>query len=188
LRVWTIQPLETWERLQTRGRLYADGWRIPLEFRPASRWMHRQMQAHVPGFGGRYPWWGWARPKPDLRHAGHLPHGASGVRLGLELPDEEVLLSDFDAWHVVLNRGYLALSEADFDDFYRRFEMAVSDPRAWPPLEPWHTAIVSSWERIFDLDALASDPDWCGPAIHVQATFECLRLRDVRHAFRFVAR
>ncbi len=186
--MWTIQSVETWERLQTSERLYADGRRIPPEFRFAYRWMRQQMRSRIPGYGGRYPWWGWARPKPDLRRAGHLPRGTSGVRLELELSDEEVLLSDFDAWHVVLNRGYLALNEAEFDDFYRRFEAAVPNPHAWPPPEPWHTTIISSWERIFDLDALTTDPDWYGPVTYIQVTFECLRLEDVRHVDYFVAR
>jgi len=112
--VWTIQSVETWERLQTSGWLYADGRRIPPEFRFAYRWMRQQMRSRIPSYGGRYPWWGWARPKPDLRRAGHLPRGTRGVRLELELSDEEVLPSDpstgsghrFDAWHVVLNRDY----------------------------------------------------------------------------------
>ena len=56
--------------------------------------MRQQMQSRIPGYGSRYPWWGWARPKPDLRRAGHLPRGIRGVRLGLELADEEVLPSD----------------------------------------------------------------------------------------------
>jgi hypothetical protein len=56
------------------------------------------------------------------------------------------------------------------------------------PPEPWHTAIVSSWERIFNLDGLATDPDWWGPVAHVQVTFEYLRLKDVRHVDCFVAR
>lgn len=85
-------------------------------------------------------------------------------------------------------RGYLALNEAEFDDFYRRFEAAVPKPHAWPPPEPWHTTIVSSWERIFDLDALATSPDWWGPVTYIQVTFECLRLEDVRHVDYFVAR
>jgi hypothetical protein len=108
--VWTIQPVETWERLQTSGRLYTDGRRIPSELRFAYRWMRQQMQSRISGYGGRYPWWGWAYPKPDLRRAGHLPRSTRGVRLELELLDEEALVSDFNAWHAVLNRGYLALT------------------------------------------------------------------------------
>ena len=186
--MWTIQPVETWERLQTSGCLYTDGRRIPSELRFAYRWMRQQMRSRIPGYGGRYPWWGWAHPKPDLRRAGHLPRSTRGVRLELELLDEEALVSDFNAWHAVLNRGYLALDETEFDDFYQHFDAVVPDPHAWPPPEPWHAAIVSSWERIFNLDRLAADPDWWGPVTHVQVTFECLRLEDVRHVDCFVAR
>ncbi len=186
--MWTIQPVETWERLQTSGCLYTDGRRIPSELRFAYRWMRQQMRSRIPGYGGRYPWWGWAHPKPDLRRAGHLPRSTRGVRLELELLDEEALVSDFNAWHAVLNRGYLALDETEFDDFYQHFDVVVPDPHAWPPPEPWHAAIVSRWERIFDLDRLAADPDWWGPGAYVQVTFECLRLEDARHVDCFVAR
>jgi len=188
LRVWTIQPFEVWERLQMSGLLYADGRHIPPELRFAYQWMRDQMVKRIAGYSGRYPWWGWAHPKPDLRCAGHLPRGTRGVRLELELHDQEVLLSDFDAWHFVLNQGYLALNEAEFEDFYRRFDAVVADPHAWPPPKSWHTAIVASWGRIFDLDALATNPDWSGPEGYIQATFECLRLEDVRHVTYFVAR
>ena len=150
--------------------------------------MRRQMQLRILGYSGRYPWWGWARPKPDLRRTGHLPQGTRGVRLELELADDQVLLSDFDAWHVVLNRGYLALNEAEFDDFYRRFDESVPDPHAWPLPEPWHTLIVSSWERIFDLETQAAASDWWGAVTHIQVTFECLQLRNVQHIACFVAR
>jgi len=117
--VWTIQPVETWERLQTSGRLYTDGRRTPPELRFAYRRMRQQMQSRIPGYGGRYPWWGWAYPKPDrpaersrrsLRRTDHLPRSTRGVRLELEVPDEEALTSDFDAWHAVLN-----LSDYDRD-------------------------------------------------------------------------
>lgn len=188
MRVWTIQPLEAWERLQASRALYADGRRIWPEFRCAFQWMREQILQRIPGYAGRYPWWAWAHPRPDLRRAGYLPRSTRGVRLELELPGREVLLSSFDAWHIVLNQGYLALDEAEFDDFYRRFEAEVAEPHIWPPPEPWHTAIVASWERIFDLEALAANSNWNGPVSHVQAAFERLRLQDVRHVTCFVAR
>lgn len=109
------------------------------------------------------------------------------MRLELELDPVEVLLSDFDAWHAVLNRGYLALSEEEDEAWYQRFEAAVPDRWAWPLPEPWHSDILSSWERIFDLETLAASEYWCGER-YIQATFEALRLADVRKCTPFVAR
>ncbi|MCD5407731.1 DUF3841 domain-containing protein, partial [Candidatus Bipolaricaulota bacterium] len=167
VRVWTIQPVEVLERLEAERVLYADPSRIPEEFRHAYDWMRTQMERRIPGYGGHYPWWGWHSPRPDLRRSGHLPQGTRGVRLELELDPAEMLLSDFDAWHVVLNRGYLALSEDEEEAWYRRFAAAVPDRRAWPLPEPWRSDILSSWERIFDLEALAASGYWSGKR-HIQ--------------------
>ena len=57
------------------------------------------------------PIWVWVRPKPDLRQAGYLQRGRKGVLLELEIDSHRILLSDFDAWHCVLNHWYLALTE-----------------------------------------------------------------------------
>ncbi len=189
MRVWTIQPVEVLERLEAEQVLYADPARIPEEFRHAYDWMRAQMERRIPGYRGHYPWWGWHSPRPDLRRSGHLPRGTRGVRLELELEPAEVLLSDFDAWHAVLNWGYLALSEDEEEVWYRRFEAAVPDRfrRAWPLPEPWWSDILSSWERIFELEALAASGYWRGER-YIQATFEALRLADVRRCTPFVAR
>jgi hypothetical protein len=86
-----------------------------------------------------------------------------------------------------LNRGYLALNEEEDEVWYRRFEAAVSDRWTWPPLEPWYSDILTSWERIFDLEALAASEYWQPEPHYIQATFETLRLADVRRVTFFVA-
>lgn len=187
MRVWTIQPVEVLERVEAEQVLYADPTYILEEFRHAYDWMHVQMERRIPGYQGHYPWWGWHSPRPDLRRSGHLPRGSRGVRLELELDPHEVLLSDFDAWHAVLNQGYLALSEEEDEAWYRQFEAAVPERWAWPLPEPWRSAILFSWERIFDLKVLAASEYWRGEH-YIQATFEALRLADVRKCTPFVAR
>ncbi|MCX6029858.1 MAG: DUF3841 domain-containing protein [Chloroflexi bacterium] len=188
MRIWTIQPVEVLARLEAEQVLYADPAHIWPEFRGAYDWLAGQMQRRIPGYGGGYPWWGWYNPKPDLRGSGHLPRGTRGVRLELELDPAQLLLSDFDAWHIVLNQGYLALTEAEDEAWDARFRAAVPDSRAWPPSEPWHSEILASWERIFDLEALAASEYWGAGARYVQTTFETLRLADVRERIFFVAR
>jgi hypothetical protein len=188
MRVWTIQPVEVLARLEEKQVLHVDPAHIPKEFRHAYDWMRTQMARRIPGCRGHYPWWGWHSPRPDLRCSGHLPRGNRGVRLELELDPAEVLLSDFDAWHVVLNRGYLALSEKEEEAWYQHFEESVPDRWAWPLPEPWHSDILSSWERIFDLEALATSKYWQAGLHYIQATFETLRLADVCHVTSFVAR
>jgi hypothetical protein len=188
MRVWTIQPMEVMAQLKKKRILYANSSYIPREFCDAYDWMRAQMKRRISSYSGHYPWWGWHSPRPDLRRSGHLPRGTQGVRLELELEPAEVLLSDFDAWHAVLNRGYLGLSEAEDDAWYERFEAAVPNRWAWPPPEPWYSDILTSWERIFDLETLAVSEYWQSEPRYIQATFEALRLVDVRKCTPFVAR
>ena len=56
--------------------------------------------------------------KPDLRYAGKLDKGVQGVLLEVTLDLEQVLISDFMAWHCVLNDGYLAFTEEENESFY----------------------------------------------------------------------
>ncbi len=188
MRIWTIQPVEVLACLEAEQVLYTDPEYIWPEFRDAYDWLAGQMRQRIPGYGGGYSWWGWRSPKPDLRRSGHLPRGTRGVRLELELDLAQVLLSGFDAWHIVLSRGYLALTEAEDEAWDERFRAAVPDSSVWPAPEPWHSEILASWERIFDLEALAASEYWGTERRYVQATFETLRLADVRRSTLFVAR
>src|ERR1051326_8759863 len=124
--VWTIQADYVWEMLQRDGILYGpetvDDW---LFWRTAYDWMVEQMERRIgPGpKPGAYPLWAWyqwdgaARRRPDLRSALHVPGGTKAVRIEFDIAEEQILLSDFSAWHVPLNYGYLALNEAEAEAF-----------------------------------------------------------------------
>jgi len=188
MRIWTIQPVKVLTRLDAKRVLYVAPARVPGEFRHAYDWMRQQMKKRIPGYKGRYPWWGWYSPCPDLRCSGHLPKGTRGARLELDLDPDKALLSDFDAWHAVLNRAYLALSEEEDEAWYQALPRSPASLRDWPLPEPWQSEMLASWERIFDLNALAAS-DWSGTGPrHIQVTFETLRLADVRRCKPFLAR
>jgi len=99
------------------------------------------------------------------------------VRIEVEIPADQVLLSAYGAWHYVLNRWYLphavepAAYEAEGDDWRSRLEQAGVAAR-WPYPEPWHSEVVASWQRIFDVDELRATNT-------IQGCFEKLRLCDV---------
>jgi hypothetical protein len=111
VRLWTLQPILVWEELRQHGILYVEPIRIPEmtgdEWEPYD-WLREQMALRVPGYGGRYPWWGYDY-KLDLRtqrYASGNP-GERYVRLELAVPQQQVLFSAYGAWHCVLNRWYL---------------------------------------------------------------------------------
>ena len=191
--LWTIQDMAAWERLQKKGGLRADGRRAQAYHRHAYRWMAEQMRLRLPHPHARFPLWGWYRwqgiqqARPDLRASGHLEKGMAGVRIEFEVPEDRVLLSDFDAWHCVLNRCFLSLREEEEETFAENLKRA-GVRWGWPYPEPFHSRIVSSWERIFNLEAGA--PEWWGPLSErsVQATFWELGLSQVRRVDRFTAK
>jgi hypothetical protein len=155
--------------------------------------MSDQMRLRLPPHRASFPLWGWYRwqglkqCRPDLRASGHLTKGATGVRIEFELPEESVLLSDFSGWHCVLNRCFLSINEQEFEALAVELERAGVKWR-WPFPEPFHGRVVSSWQRIFDLEA--GDAQWCAPLSQrsIQATFWELTIPQMRRADIFRAR
>ena len=110
MRLWTIQTKDTWARAEESGVLKCNELHIDADkeidswLRPAYDWMVRQLEQRVKNYPrNKYPIWAWYHPKPDLRRSGHLPRGTSGVRVEFLVSSDRVLLSDFEAWHAVLN-------------------------------------------------------------------------------------
>lgn len=97
--------------------------------------------------------------------------------LELELPDSQVLLSDQENWHAVLNQWYMgdATNEAEM-----AAEWAWLDALA---AEEALTMKQKSWTKIFDVTPF--EDEWQRRGCYVQATFWELRLADVRAVRRF---
>jgi len=163
MRLWTIQTKEIWARAEESGELefnelhIDDDKAIDRWLRPAYDWMVGQLERRLKNYPhNEYPIWAWYHPKPDLRRSGHLPRGTSGVRVEFIVSSNRVLISDFEAWHAVLNCWYLSLSEGESDNWDNRCERAGIQIgwENWPPPSPLKEEIMRSWERIFDLELL----------------------------------
>lgn len=105
------------------------------EFLEAYGWMMEQMVKRLPDFSGYYPIWAWPK-RPDLRSYGQDFSQGSHVLLTLEVPEDRVLLSDFNGWHFILNGRFLALTEMEDEEREK--------------LPPTSEEIRQSWEYIFD--------------------------------------
>jgi hypothetical protein len=172
-----------------------------IEWRTAYDWMVEQMERRIgprPG-PGIYPLWAWyqwdgeTRRRPDLRHAGHIPGGTKGVRIEFEIAAEQILLSDFSAWHVPLNYGYLALDEAEYVAFFAELAQLGLDRQPGEHIaDPaYHARILKSWERIFDVDQVDPNEWWTGPTRAekaIQGTFWSLSMAQVRRVTPFIGR
>ncbi len=185
MRVWMIAEAALYTRLKTENIVYVDPALAMEDFEDAYAWMRSQMALRLPHYEGHWRWWAWVHPpcghiRPDLRarqpyHNG-WPTGTACVRMGLDVPDTELLLSDFDMWHAALNNSPLVSSDEEWD--------AIEDL----PEPERQSAKEAAWPRMFALDE-PPDPFWDGTRTQrvVQACFEALRLPDVREVTVFRA-
>jgi len=193
--LWTIQRPPAWREMQMTGYIRGSAERVPPEWIHAYDWMRGQMTRRIgppPEPDGQPVWcWRWYNgqraAKPDLRFSGHLGKGEKGVRIEFECEPGALLLSDFEDWHAVLNRSYLAASPADdnaFDAELKARGLDYGSSLADPEIAG---RIRRSWNRVFALNRHV--PDWKPPPGErfVQACLWEVRLDQVRDTTDFVS-
>lgn len=183
----TVQHWERWEKAKRNGRLVADGRRITHKsFRPSYKWMMAQMKKRIPGYSGRYPVWCYYGHRASyyerMNHYGvKAPHAFIHARV----PASRVLLSDFGAWHCILNRQYLSLNQRED----RAFDKKVGKEYWWYEYlsAKFKKEIEKSWERIFDLKLLDSKASniWFGKVDDIQGVIEYIDLSEVKSVSKF---
>lgn len=145
LSAWIVIEREAWALLQQRGHLNCPSSLAEPDFHAAYAWMVDQMctAGLRPPEKNQTPWWVWVR-----RDRGQLSpylEDLQGVLdpivLALQLPAAEVVLSNFDTWHDVLNEGYIQSSDEDGIEFESLSEPLEIDRR-----------LKASWTEIFQLD------------------------------------
>ena len=166
---WTIQMPIVWQELEQKGSYYArkdivekvlDEDYIPL-FRYGYYFIIEQMEKKdIPRPSpDHYPIWAWAirfpHEKPRKRKVRKkIPRGQERLFLQFTIPDELVLLSDFDRYFFPLNYWYLAKTEEEEQQFLGELEEHNLDFFRQKPLpnDYYHQQVVKSWERIFDIE------------------------------------
>ena len=182
--LWTIQTEAAYEQFRKTGVLRADPEHLLFDgdFRESYAWIAAQMCKRIgpPPDGVAYPVWAWyqwegTRKRRDLRCSGYAKRGTPLVQITFESERKDFLLSDFDAWHSVLNNCYIADNEQEWDAF-----CAEEDRR--------RGEIVPSWEKIFDLTRYT--PDWAPEPEKksVQATLWEIRMSQVKKVEHFLAK
>lgn len=124
------------------------------EFRDAYAWMRSQMlQVGIEQPSEVCtPWWCWIQFGGGYGKPTTEGSGPDCVLLELRIPIDEVLLSDFDLWHFVLNYSYAAFTECEDDAFDARLRSAgITSASCQPYPEPFHLEMELSWRNIFDL-------------------------------------
>jgi hypothetical protein len=198
VRLVTIQTADAYEELRRTGRLEGDASRAEPDFAMAYRWMIEQMNHRLEAPTPSTPVWLWARTSrrglwADVR----APGNHDEVLLEVEVSRHEVLLSDFDGWHNVLNGGLHAPCRHDdcrrrpqacldyINGSYDAFEEAAASQGCASPLWPDLTddlriEVEASWDLIFD------SATW-HPGAAIQATIPFLEAVQVSGAWRLPA-
>lgn len=129
MKVWTFQPKAVYEEIMlngsyscdiTKSRLYSEG----NEFKRAYDWLREKMEEKIEApQASSYPVWVWYKwksrnVKPDLRCAEFKYRSEDEFLIELDIPDKDVLLSDFDDWGTILNDGIISEDEKELDWFY----------------------------------------------------------------------
>lgn len=188
--VWSNQPYQVYEQLMSNGIFTCDPTKSMNiqtdlnfgghDFENAYTWMAHQMGLKVgkPPKGVRHPIWVWykldyAHRRPDFRL---VPDYDDQVCLELEIPESDILLSDFEKWHFVLNDWYLndAVSEKESYAKDQWFEHL--------PQVKQQKVKENSWQQIFDVTPRIGE--WTQNGAFVQGCCWLLKKEYVRHAWR----
>lgn len=161
MRLWTIQGIEIYEQLVKEGVTYCTkpAWGDEDNFVYAYHWMAEQMRKRIgepPIEGIEYPLWAWyqydsAKKNKPPRSPKDVSEGVSAY-MEIEIPEDEVLLSDFDDWHSPLNRGPVR----NWKEIWKKIDL--QDKIAGRSLDfmdypqDLRQEIEDSWEGIFELN------------------------------------
>ncbi|EGK12917.1 hypothetical protein HMPREF9374_1212 [Desmospora sp. 8437] len=162
---YTVHTKEAWIQFQKAGYLTGSREHVRDELLEAYHWMMKQMAKRLPRYEGEYPIWLYTQFPDHYRYT--MEKGLECVLLAVELREEDVLISDFETWHCVLNQWYLLWEDEDEDH---------------PPL-----SMEESWERIFELERLQSDPMWKSSDPMYQGVTGKIPVKQVKSVTDFIA-
>ena len=187
MRLWTIQTPDALETIEKTGRYICDKEKSTYygNCKNAYEWMMYKMESHLilRPEGVESPIWAWHtydwnRGKPDFNNVGRKD--VEYVCIELEVPDNEVLLSDEVMWHCVLN-----------DDYYNP---AVTE-KVWEELEDWYDNLdefmknvvkLESWNSVFNITPF--DNGFASNGQYIQATFWEIRKEYIVSVEKFIAK
>lgn len=188
MKLWTVQPVKVYESILENGYFICDEKYIGEYWKERYNWLVEKMKEKIgtPPKKIKYPIWAWYKyngknHKPDLRVSALGNRGDKMVCIELDIPDNEVVLSDFDAWHSVLNDWYYnvnCISEEIWDNDHEWLDSLTPEEK--------QKAIEKSWNDIFDISEYESD--WCRRGKWVQATFWVLKKEYIKKVQYFTAR
>ena len=185
MRLWTLQGIEIYEQLQHEGVAYCTrpSWADEPRFIRAYHWMAEQMRQRIgepPIKGIEFPMWAWyqynsAKSNKPTRSLHDADDGLSAY-MEIEIPDQDVILSDFNAWHAVLNEGPID----DWKRIFKKIDQLEKEAGRRLFFDDYpldlQKEMEKSWEGVFDLDRWKKEK-YCRHRrnLSIQATFWLLK-------------
>jgi len=186
MRLWTVQPVSALDEIEKTGffrcqreKSFNLAKRDSLE--KPYQWLMARMRERIgpPPEGVAYPVWAWhtwefQRRAPDPDSAAFLKRTEDKALLTLEIPDAQVVLTDFDAWQLVLQGVYVADARTD-----AAFAALEDHLDALSP-EELARETEASWHNVFLVDPV--DDPLLTRGKYVQATFWQIRRENLKEA------
>ena len=197
MKLWTIQPIEFYNELIKNGEIHCYEKHIDSHFIESYNWMIAQMENRIGKKPNKsiYPIWSWYQYKnseskrPDLRTSSFLPKGTKGVRIEFKKSETEILLSDFNLWHFVLNYWHISDNkeqELEFDKLLELSNVKFIDKKNYT-LE-LKNILESSWSKIFDMNYSTAYTADIFNRKKIQATFWTLKSTEIIKVIFFNAK
>lgn len=189
MRLWTIQGIEIYEQMQREGIAYCTKPIMGDEpvFVHAYHWMTNQMRKRIgepPIQNIGYPLWAWyqynsAKSNKPPKSVNDVPEGVSAY-MEIEIPDKDVLLSEFSNWHAVLNECPLS----NWKKIDKKTDKLDKEAGRRLTFHEYPIAIQKeiedSWEAIFDLERRDKDVGRKHKSNRsIQATFWVLKPENI---------
>lgn len=191
--LYTEQTLGFYEKLQRDGMIYCEVQSdFAKEVKDAYTWMSGQMKQRIgcPDKEGVLPIWAWYQYSSKKRRRPTIDkenQDGPSVLLEIDIPDSEVLLSDYILWHHVLNKYSISSKRAYLERRIAKLEKSVGKMLQFDKLpNDIQEEVKVTWERVFDLDH--RDPYYAPHAKRnraIQATFWCLKIEQVKDVVFF---
>ena len=191
IKLYTVQPLCVYHQLMENKVFIADPVQSSFyhpnneedsKFVSAYDWLMKEMKDRLSPKpkDAVIPIWGWYKYanefKLDLRKYGKVKKPY--VVMEIYKDEKEVLLSDFLAWHTILNDYYLAddeLSDAEMEIVCESYdELVIHHPKKARKIK------LESWKNVFKLE-----PTPTVSKEYIQGTFWTLHLDEVRKVRKY---
>ncbi len=194
--LWTIQSIDQLNKLVQTGTLQTD-YMDETFSEVAYRYMREQLCKRVgpPPSAASWPVWAWAqydgisKSMPDITQPGHVEPGHAGALIEFEIAENECLFSDFFLYHEIMNLSPIF----DTDEEQNLFDQELNDAGLWfgdsskvlahPQFGP---RVVSTWQKIFDLDTPSERLPCVRSERSIQAVFWSLPIERVRNVVQFI--